>query len=467
MSGMKEPVFFNTASRRREPFRPIDPRNVRIYACGPTVYDRAHIGNARPAVVFDLLFRLLRFIHGSGNVTYARNITDIDDKINARAASLRQDGDERSLVEIIRSITDQTIRWYREDMRSLNVLRPTFEPRATEFVPAMISMIEALVAQGHAYSAGRHVLFNTSSFAGYGRLANRSLDEMQAGARVEVAPYKRNTTDFVLWKPSSDELPGWDSPWGRGRPGWHIECSAMCRELLGESFDIHGGGIDLVFPHHENELAQSRCACPGGGFAKLWMHNGFVQVEGEKMAKSLGNFVTVRDLLDRGIDGGVIRFVLLSAHYRQPLDWTTRKAEEARRILRRWRKLAADDGGQPAPAVLQALADDLNTPKAISELHRLANSGEAAQLKASAEFLGLPMHMPGETQAVPGDQLVEELMRARDDARKRKDFSEADRIRDRLAGAGVEISDGPHGTVWSKTSQYEPAGLAEPGSKGG
>jgi cysteinyl-tRNA synthetase len=382
---MTEITLYNTRTRRKDRLVPLDPGDVRMYVCGPTVYDRAHIGNARPVVVFDVLFRLLRHVYGEGHVTYVRNITDVDDKINARAAATKRPGE--SELDAIRRITDETIAWYHADMDALGALRPTHEPRATAFIGPMVAMIETLIAKGHAYAADGHVLFSVSSDPEYGMLARRSLDEMRAGARVEVAPYKRDPMDFVLWKPSGPTEPGWDSPWGRGRPGWHIECSAMAHDLLGPSFDIHGGGIDLAFPHHENEAAQSRCAHPEGTFANIWMHNGFLQVEGEKMSKSLGNFFTVRDLLDRGVPGEVIRFVLLSTHYRQPLDWTQAKVDQAEATLRRWRQLT--DKAEPSelvdPAVLTALFDDLNLPKAISRLHEL----DAKELIKAASLIGL------------------------------------------------------------------------------
>ena len=330
----------NSRTRAKEPFRPLDPSDVRMYVCGPTVYDRAHIGNARPAVVFDVLYRLLRHQYGPEHVTYVRNFTDVDDKIIARAQETQAPGE--TLEAATRRITDETIGWYHADMHALGALRPTHEPRCTEFIPQMVEMIRALVERGVAYEAEGHVLFEVAKWPRYGELSGRSVDDMIAGARVEVAPYKRSPMDFVLWKPSTPEQPGWPSPWGRGRPGWHIECSAMAEALLGREFDIHGGGIDLAFPHHENELAQSCCVYGTERMAQIWMHNGFLQVEGEKMSKSLGNFFTVRDLLDRGIPGEVIRFVLLSTHYRQPMDWTERKVDEAERALRRWRALAGN-----------------------------------------------------------------------------------------------------------------------------
>jgi cysteinyl-tRNA synthetase len=321
----------NSMTRVVERLEPIDPENVRMYVCGPTVYDRAHLGNARPVVVFDVLYRLLRHVYGPEHVTYVRNITDVEDKIIDRAAERGVEIDE---------LTRTTTEWFHEDMAALGVDYrddPQFkEPRATDFIPEMIAMIERLIAGGHAYAAEGHVLFDVHSYEEYGRLSGRSVEDMIAGARVEVAPYKRDPMDFVLWKPSSDDQPGWDSPWGRGRPGWHIECSAMSHALLGESFDIHGGGIDLQFPHHENEIAQSCCAHPEGGFAKIWMHNEMLQVEGKKMSKSLGNFFTVRDLLDQGVPGEVIRFVMLSTHYSKPMDWTEKKRDEAEKTLRKW-----------------------------------------------------------------------------------------------------------------------------------
>ncbi|MHA3980552.1 cysteine--tRNA ligase, partial [Halovulum sp. GXIMD14794] len=343
---MTEIQLYNTLTRRKEAFRPIDAANVRLYQCGPTVYDRAHLGNARPVVVYDVLYRLLRQQYGADHVTFVRNFTDVDDKINARACEMQAAGDTRDLKAIVRGLTDQTIGWYHDDMDALGALRPTHEPRATDYIAQMVAMIEELIARGCAYAAEGHVLFEVSKYPGYGRLSGRSLDDMIAGARVEVAPYKRDPMDFVLWKPSDDETPGWDSPWGRGRPGWHIECSAMAREILGETFDIHAGGIDLQFPHHENEIAQSTCACGEGTFALTWLHNEMLQVEGKKMSKSLGNFFTVRDLLDQDIPGEVIRFVLLMTHYRSPMDWTAEKARQADQTLRKWRALA--EGIEPS-----------------------------------------------------------------------------------------------------------------------
>lgn len=437
-------------TRKVERLEPIDPQNVRMYVCGPTVYERAHLGNARPAVVFDVLFRLLRHVYGADHVTYVRNFTDVDDKINARAAETGRP---------ISEITDETIAWYLEDMGALGVLEPTHMPRATAYIGAMIAMIEDLVARGHAYEAEGHVLFSVSSYRDYGRLSGRSVEDMIAGARVEVAPWKRDPMDFVLWKPSDDSLPGWDSPWGRGRPGWHIECSAMAHELLGASFDIHGGGNDLLFPHHENEIAQSACAHPEGHFAKIWMHNEMLQVEGKKMSKSLGNFFTVRELLEQGIPGEVIRFVFLSTHYSKPMDWTAKKAEEAKATLHEWRRLTQDHGPtQVDDGVISALANDLNTPGAIAELHRLAKSGDFGSLLASAKLLGLltselnwahfleavglslkfEVGRPSLT-TVSLPALRDKLAEARKGAMVSKDFSKVDALKAALIDAGIEV----------------------------
>ena len=356
---MTEIRLHNTKARRKEVFAPIDPENVRIYLCGPTVYDRAHLGNARNVIMFDVLFRLLRHVYGPDHVTYVRNFTDVDDKINARAAE-----SGRSIEEI----TAETTQWYLDDMAALGTLEPSKMPRATQYIGEMIEMIEGLIAKGHAYAAEGHVLFSVESYKDYGALSGRSVDDMIAGARVEVAPYKRNPMDFVLWKPSSGDLPGWESPWGRGRPGWHIECSAMSHALLGASFDIHGGGNDLMFPHHENEIAQSCCAHPEGDFARVWLHNEMLQVEGKKMSKSLGNFFTVRDLLDAAVSGEVIRFVMLSTHYRKPMDWTEKKRIEAQKELGKWHRMKgnAKPGAVPS-GVLDALCDVLEAPGGVLE----------------------------------------------------------------------------------------------------
>jgi len=452
--------LFNTLTRTKARFEPLDPANVRLYVCGPTVYDLAHIGNARPVVVFDVLFRLLRHVYGADHVTYARNITDVDDKIIAAA---KESGAP------IEAITARTTRAFHDDMAALGALAPTMEPRATEHIPHMIAMIEALIARGHAYVADGHVLFSVPSMADYGRLSGHSRDELIAGARVDVAPYKKDPADFVLWKPSTAEQPGWDSPWGRGRPGWHIECSAMSEQHLGAHFDIHGGGQDLIFPHHENELAQSLCAHDGRPFVNVWMHNGYVVVEGEKMSKSLGNFFTVRSLLEEGLPGEAIRLALLSAHYRQPLDFTREKLKEAKTQLDRLygalrhaqevRRIEA----APSEGVVAALSDDLNTPEALAELHKLGTAlnkarepAEQARLKgalgASGALLGLLDKNPedwfrGGGQGDDEAEGIENLIAARAAARKAKDFAGADRIRDDLARRGIVLEDRPDGTT--------------------
>jgi cysteinyl-tRNA synthetase len=544
--------LYNTLTRQKEDFAPLDPARVRMYVCGPTVYDRAHIGNARPVIVFDVLFRLLRHLakqgvwdggKGETEVTYVRNITDVDDKINARAA-------ERGIS--IGELTKTTYQWFQEDVAALGCLPPTAEPRATEYIAQMIKMIEALIATRHAYVAEGHVLFDVSSKPDYGKLSNRSLDEMIAGARVEVAPYKKNPMDFVLWKPSSSELPGWDSPWGRGRPGWHIECSAMGEALLGTTFDIHGGGIDLVFPHHENEIAQSECAHRGAPLAKVWMHNGFLQVEGEKMAKSAGNFVTIRELL-ADWPGEVIRLAMLQTHYREPINWTAERLREVRSELSIWAEIARQNVSsefnqqmqigvqkiKPERSVVEALCNDLNSPMALTRLrslYRQAAEGDAASAESfmmTMIWLGVyryhfhsayeahhfsatnvkPLfikkfendilrarttvlneynrssdfavrkrslqavnakanaanpHMAAEgiqivinehcnveleplvESAKRDEGLINSLISARTEARKRKDFKEADEIRDRLAKMGIELEDMQDGTMREK-----------------
>ena len=461
-------TLYNTLSRKKEPFRPLDAGNVRIYVCGPTVYDFAHIGNARPVIVFDVLFRLLRHRYGPEHVTYVRNITDVDDKINARAA---EEYPSLPLNEAIRRVTEATEAQFHADMAALGCLEPNVEPRATEHIPQMKAMIERLVENACAYVAEDHVLFHVAGMKDYGELSGRSLDEMIAGARVEVAPFKKDPMDFMLWKPSKPGEPSWASPCGiaaPGRPGWHIECSAMAAAHLGTTFDIHGGGIDLVFPHHENEIAQSRCAHATAIMAQVWMHNGFLQVEGEKMAKSLGNFVTVHELLDgwQGYawPGEALRFNMLRTHYRQPLDWTLVGLDEAHKTLWEWygdlegKTLA---GGVPGP-VLDALMDDLNTPKAITELHRLHSAGHWGGLRAALEFLGFSCERAAirrrpptqviqvpliefETEFYPATVIdhnrVKGLVEARSAARKAKDFKEADRIRDELAAMGIILKD--------------------------
>jgi cysteinyl-tRNA synthetase len=450
-----ELTLYDTLTREKRPFVPIDPARVRMYVCGPTVYDFAHIGNARPVIVFDVLFRLLRHIYGESHVTYVRNITDVDDKINARAA-------ERGIS--IRELTEETYKNFRGDVAALGCLPPSVEPRATEHIDEMKALIERLVSAGNAYVAEDHVLFHVASMKDYGRLSNRSLDEMIAGARVEVAPFKKDPMDFVLWKPSGAGEPAWPSPAGikkPGRPGWHIECSAMSWKHLGETFDIHGGGIDLVFPHHENEIAQSRCAFHTPVMANFWMHNGFLQVEGEKMSKSLGNFVTVHDLL-RAWPGEVVRFTMLQTHYRQPMNWTLAGLREAQKNLDHWYALTSElSSGDLCGDVIDALRDDLNTPKAFAALHELR--GEAAKgakaagasLKATAQLIGL-LQVPQvqwssfrPASAMVDENKVVSLIAARDSARKTKNFKEADRIRDELREMGIELEDTKDGkTKW-------------------
>ena len=434
--------FTNSLSRSKEIFEPIDPGNVRIYLCGPTVYDRAHLGNARPSIVFDVLQRLLRYVYGEDKVDYARNFTDVDDNINATALARKEAGASGTLEELIAERTEETIAWYHADMDALGIERPDHEPRATQYIAQMIAMIEDLIAKGHAYAANGHALFRVRSYKEYGKLSGRSVDDMIAGARVEVAPFKEDPMDFVLWKPSSDEEPGWDSPWGRGRPGWHIECSAMIEALFGPQFDIHGGGNDLQFPHHENEIAQSCCVAPDAGFAKVWLHNEMLQVEGKKMSKSLGNFFTVRDLLDKGVPGEVIRFVFLSTHYRKPMDWTEDKAREAEAVLRKWRSMVDGvEAGAVPQAVLAAIADDLNTAGAIAELHKLVAAGEAPALKAGAAMLGLlTAELAGwDSVSVDLSALETRLADARATAMKTKDFSAVDALKQALVAAGVEV----------------------------
>lgn len=459
---MTEIKLYNTKGRAKQVFTPIEADNVRMYVCGPTVYDRAHLGNARPVVVFDVLFRLLRHVYGPDHVTYARNFTDVDDKIIARADESGRD---------IGAITSETTRWFLDDMAALGNLEPTHMPRATAYIAEMQAMNAELIEKGHAYEAEGHVLFAVESYADYGKLSGRSVDDMIVGSRVEVAPYKRNPMDFVLWKPSSDDQPGWESPWGpkpgRGRPGWHIECSAMSRELLGESFDIHGGGNDLTFPHHENEIAQSVCAHPGSEFARYWLHNEMLQVEGRKMSKSLGNFFTVRDLLEGHdgqppVPGEVMRFVFLQTHYRKPMDWTERKRTEAEATLSKWRALTLGvAAADVAPGVLAALADDLNTAGALAELHKLAAAGDIAALKASAGLLGLLTSEMGEWAEVKVDLsgFAAMLAKARDMAMESKDFSELDRLKSILTNAGVEIRMSKEEISLSAKAGFDPSKL--------
>src|SRR6476646_2409946 len=453
MSSAMELKLYDTLTREKRVFAPLDPARVRMYVCGPTVYDFAHIGNARPVIVFDVLFRLLRHIYGERHVTYVRNITDVDDKINARAA-------ERGIA--IGQLTKETYEIFHRDVQALACLDPTHEPRATEFIEPMKELIERLLKSDHAYVAENNILFHVSSMKDYGRLSNRSLDEMIAGARVEVAPYKKDPQDFVLWKPSKPGEPAWPSPGGiktPGRPGWHIECSAMSWKHLGETFDIHGGGIDLVFPHHENEIAQSRCAFHTPVMANFWMHNGFLQVEGEKMSKSLGNFVTIHDLL-KDWPGEVVRFTMLQTQYRQPMNWTLSGLRESQKSLDHWYKLTADSApGYLCADTVDALLDDLNTPKAFAAMHELrveAVKGAkpaAASLKASAQLIGL-LQSPTQwfgfrpASAAVDENKVVSLIEARNSARKAKNFKEADRIRDELAAMGIVLKDSKDGTTW-------------------
>jgi cysteinyl-tRNA synthetase len=430
----------DTMAREKRVFEPADPARVTMYVCGPTVYNRAHIGNARPAVVFDVLARLLRHSYGEDALVYARNVTDVDDKIIDAA---REEGVDPS------AITARYEDFYLADMGALGVRPPTIGPRATEHVAAMVAMIARLVEAGHAYEADRHVLFNVPSDPDYGALGRRDRDAMIAGARVEVASYKKDPADFVLWKPSEPHVIGWDSPWGRGRPGWHIECSAMIEQHLGQTIDIHAGGLDLIFPHHENELAQSRCAHAGAPLARYWLHNGFLSVAGsEKMSKSLGNVVTVGELLGEGHKGETLRFALLSAHYRQPLEWSGQLIAQSKATLDRLYRAGGDaEAGEVDPGVLEALADDLNTPLAVSRLSAIA---DAAVLKASANLLGLLGDSAATWFQGEGDTSIDALVAARTAAKKNRDFAEADRIRAELAREGVVLEDGPTGTIWRR-----------------
>ena len=426
----------NTLTRKKQTFVPLDENDVRLYLCGPTVYDRAHLGNARNVIMFDVLYRLLIETYGIDNINYVRNFTDIDDKINNKSLESGRP---------INDITSETIKWYLEDMAALGNLEPNLMPRATDFIPQMISYIELLIKRGFAYTDEGHVLFSVSNYKNYGRLSGRSIEDMIAGARVEVASYKRNPMDFVLWKPSEQDLPGWESPWGRGRPGWHIECSAMAHELLGANFDIHGGGNDLQFPHHENEIAQSCCAYPESEFARYWLHNEMLQVDGKKMSKSLGNFFTVRDLLDQGYPGEVIRFVFLSTHYSKPMDWNNSKALEAKNILRKWRGLLKNNFEiVPLPEeAIKILSDDLNTAGVISLLHNYASNGEIGKLKAGANFLGI---LTQELSDWCADVDMSSLEGLFTDLRKRaiesKNFENIDELRSKLTNAGVDVQIG-------------------------
>jgi cysteinyl-tRNA synthetase len=463
-------VLYNSLTHRKEPFAPLDPERVRMYVCGPTVYDEAHIGNARAVVAFDLLYRVLRHEYGADHVTYVRNITDVEDKIMAAA---------RASGQTIDQVTARTTAQFQADMAALGNLPPDIEPRATEYISEMIALIERLIASGHAYAAEGHALFRVASYAKYGALSRRSRADLIAGARVEVAPYKEDPGDFVLWKPSTPDQPGWDSPWGRGRPGWHIECSAMSENTLGETFDIHGGGLDLIFPHHENEIAQSVCAHDGRGpeaFARYWMHNGMLTVGGAKMAKSDGNFVTVRELLDKALDralaGEAIRLALLGTHYRDPLDWTDERLRRARDTLRHFYLLLADNVSsdevtrrasteiKPPEDVLAALADDLNSPLAISRLHGYANAISHAANDSERTEMQLALTAGGRLMGLLSNsfyellhptpatvEAIEERIAARVQARRERRFGDADRIRDELAAEGVILEDKPDGTT--------------------
>jgi cysteinyl-tRNA synthetase len=462
--------LYDTLTREKRSFVPLDPDNVRMYVCGPTVYDFAHIGNARPVIVFDVLFRLLRHRYGERHVTYVRNITDVDDKINDRAA---RDFPGLPLNEAIRKVTEKTAQQFEADVAALGCLPPTFEPRATDFVlpradgkTDMVTLIKQLIARGHAYEAGGEVLFDTQSMPDYGALSGRKLDEQLPGARVAVDAHKKNPADFVLWKQSSNDEPGWESPWGRGRPGWHIECSAMSAAYLGDVFDIHGGGLDLIFPHHENEIAQSRCAHGTSAMANYWMHNGFLEVEGDKMSKSLGNFVTIHELLSGwqgyGWPGEALRFNMLRTHYRQPIDWTLEGLDESHKTLWTWYEGlgSVEPLSDVSADVIAALSDDLNTPQMISALHGLHRSGKKRELLTALAFLGFSgdRNKIGRVAAAAGTASgastargagaaivaadIEKLIADRKEARARKDFKESDRIRDELAAMGVVLKDG-------------------------
>jgi cysteinyl-tRNA synthetase len=433
--------LYDTMAREKRAFEPANPKRITMYVCGPTVYGRAHIGNARPAVVFDTLARLIRHTYGEHSLVYARNITDVEDKI---IASAEAEGVEPAVI------TERYERHYVEDMAALGVRDPDLAPHATAEIEPMIAMIRRLIELGHGYEAEGHVLFHVPSDPAYGALSRRDRDAMIAGARVEVAPYKRHPADFVMWKPSTEGMVGWDSPWGRGRPGWHIECSAMIRAHLGETIDIHGGGLDLIFPHHENEIAQSRCAHGGMPLANYWVHNGFVDMGAEKMSKSLGNIITVGDLLAAGHRGETLRLALLSAHYRQPLGWTEAGVAQAKTMLDRLYRTAGDAApGHVDDGVLEALADDLNTPLALTRIMAL---DEPATIKASAALLGL-LEQDAETW-FRGDSSgadVEARIAERAEAKSRRDFATADRIRNELQAEGIVLEDGPGGTTWRKS----------------
>ncbi|MAD95649.1 MAG: cysteine--tRNA ligase [Rhodobacteraceae bacterium] len=491
---MTEIKLYNTKTNKKEVFTPLDAKDVRMYVCGPTVYDRAHIGNARPVIVFDVLYRLLRKVYDTDHVRYARNFTDVDDKINAAAAARKAAGATETLEELISQRTEETIAWYLADMGELGNLEPDHAPRATEFIQEMIDMSITLIAEGHAYEAEGHVLFDVTSYKNYGSLSGRSVDDMIAGARIEVAPYKRNPMDFVLWKPSDANQPGWQSPWGRGRPGWHIECSAMAEKLFGKRFDIHGGGLDLAFPHHENEKAQS-CACGvEEDFAQVWMHNEMLQVEGKKMSKSLGNFFSVRALIDQGYSGEVIRLVFLGTHYRKPMDWTDKKAKEAEATLRKAARLFSStpfpkswlntsDVEVPQEFV-EALANDLNTSLALTFIRKYLKEGDKLKLASSLELLGfnldslitsfanLELSSPedkyvksnallpyGEVMDSTLLELANRLRTSRQQAMQTKDFASVDALKLALTNAGVSVQMSKDNVVLEPTTRFDKSKL--------
>lgn len=451
--------IYNTKSKNKEIFKPLDSNNIRMYVCGPTVYDRAHIGNARPVVVFDILYRLLKYLYGEKSVTYVRNITDVDDKIIAKSSA-----ENKSVNEI----TSETIKWFIEDNNYLNVNKPTHEPKATHYISQMIDMIEVLILKKNAYVLeDGEVLFSVNTFKSYGSLSKQNLESMIVGNRVDIDRRKKNPLDFVLWKPTSKNNIGWDSPWGYGRPGWHIECSAMSKEILGETFDIHGGGIDLIFPHHENETAQSICANNKNSLANYWMHNGFVNIEGQKMSKSLGNYLTVEDLRNKNIDGSVIRFVLLSTHYRQPLDWTNRKLTEAQNIINKWFNVTNNRdlniNGIPTNKILEALCDDLNIPLVITEMHNLLKEEDYDGFANSFFFLGFNSNNSIKSKNNLDKQTINEMINLliveRQNARKNKDYRKSDLIRIKLEKAGVTINDHGNETTWSLKPNFNPSSL--------
>ena len=442
---MTDLYFYNTLTRQKEKFTPRDEKRVTLYACGVTVYNYIHVGNARMNIVFDMVYRLLRHVYGDKNVVYARNITDVDDKIIEAAKK------ENVPIDVItKKYTDALY----EDLKGINTLVPDHQPKATDYIPHMVKMIEALVANGHAYAADGHVLFNVPSYPDYGKLSGRDRDEQIAGARVEVAPYKRDPADFVLWKPSGDDQPGWDSPWGRGRPGWHIECSAMSTEILGREFDIHGGGLDLQFPHHENEIAQSCCTHKNSTFAQVWMHNGFINVDNEKMSKSLGNFHFLRNVLKK-FPGEAVRLVLLGAQYRQPQEFNFGLLEDAKKTMDKFYRLIEKSdvaATQPSPEFMQALADDLNTPRALAELHRLSGADLGA-FKASCDLLGI-LQLTPEQWFKGGDDkdnaYIDGLIAQRVEARAKKDFATADKVRAELTALNIIVDDAATGTTWRR-----------------